>query len=110
MLNRPALAELAERYEALGQAWSALAKAVLPDEVPLLREARELLARKAALLHDGASVEELRAVWGRLADLQQEAADRFPLTEEDCRTLWGRLRDQIAALHAGEEAAHVECR
>lgn len=104
-LGRPALVELAERYEALGQAWSALAEAALPRQMPLFGEAMELLARKADLLHDGASVEELRAVWGRLGELEQEAADRFPLTEEDCRSLRGELHDQIAALYEGERAA-----
>jgi hypothetical protein len=105
-LGRPGLGQLADRYAALGQAWSDLADAALPDDVPLLSEARELLASKAALRHGGGPVEELHAVWTRLAELERESGERFPLSEEDCRSLRGRLRDQIAALHAGEEAAH----
>lgn len=101
------LLELGERYAELGRAWGALADAALPDDVPLLGEARELLTRKAALVHAGGPQEELRATWARLAQLEEQAGAAFPLAEEGCRELRAGLRGHILALHAGEVEAHA---
>lgn len=104
-LDRPTLARLGEQYTALGQAWSALAESALPDDVPLLREAKELLTHKAELIHAGDSPEAIQATWAGLAALEQQAGDAFPLDDADCRALRTQLREQILALHAGETAA-----
>lgn len=49
LLGRTDLAHLAEHDAALGRLWSDLAEAALPEEAPLLREARLLYAQKAPL-------------------------------------------------------------
>jgi hypothetical protein len=105
-LRDPTLAALGERYAELGREWSALADAALPDDVPLLGEAKALHGRKAELLHARAPAEEVRAVWRRLDALAVEAGERFPLSESDCATLRAGLSERILALHAGEVAAH----
>lgn len=105
-LRQPGLAALAERYGELGRAWSALADAALPDDVGLLREAKALLTRKAALISSGGPVDELRATWADLAGLEQQAADAFPLSDDECRALRTTLREHIRAVHHGEIAAH----
>jgi hypothetical protein len=106
-LRRPGLAALAEQYAALGRGWSALAGAALPDDAPALREAKELYARKAELTHDGGPAEEVRAVWQRLSELEQQAGERFPLSEAECADLRAHLQTQIMALYEGEVAAHA---
>jgi hypothetical protein len=106
-LGHPPLAALAERYARLGAAWSALAEAALPDEVPMLREARELYARKAELLHVGAPAEEVRAVWSRLAELEQQAREEFPLSEAACAELRTGLQARVRAMYADEVGAHA---
>src|SRR5262249_45912307 len=60
------LRDLAQRYTELGQAWSALAEAALPDDVPLFAEAKKLHARKAELTAAGNAVDELHATWAKL--------------------------------------------
>lgn len=104
-LNQPALATLADHYAGLGRDWSALADAALPDDVALLREAKELLTRKAALLHAGGPVEEVRAAWQRLAELERQAGEAFPLSVAASRELRVQLRERIAALYRGETTA-----
>lgn len=101
------LLALSERYGELGRDWSALADAALPDDVPLLGEAKELLTRKATLIHSGGATDEARAIWGRLAELEDQAGEQFPLSDDGCRELRVRLRERIAALHAGEVEAHA---
>jgi hypothetical protein len=106
-LHQPALAALAQRYTQLGHDWSALADAALPDDVPALREAKELHIRKAELAHAGGAAEEVRAIWGRLQELEQQNSAPFPLSDTDYAALRARLRDRIMALYEGEVAAHA---
>jgi hypothetical protein len=104
-LGRRPLAALAERYAALGQGWSDLAAAALPDDVPLLRDMRQLHAQKAELLHDGAPAEAISTVWQQLEALAEESRERFPLSERDYAALRAGLRERITALYAAEVAA-----
>ncbi|MCG8352184.1 MAG: BtrH N-terminal domain-containing protein [Chloroflexales bacterium] len=106
-LGDPALATLAEQYAELGRSWSELADAALPNDVPALRGAKELHARKAELLHSGAPSEEIRAVWQRLGELEAQIRERFPLSDQECADLRVQLRTRIIALYEGEIAAHA---
>jgi hypothetical protein len=101
------LAALAGRYAELGRAWGQLADAALPDEVPALREAKELYVGKAELVNTGGSAEEVRAAWVRLAELEAQARERFPLSDGECDQLRARLQAQIMALYEGEVVAHA---
>jgi Domain of unknown function (DUF4872)/Butirosin biosynthesis protein H, N-terminal len=105
-LERPRLAALAEQYAGLGRSWSELADAALPSDVPALGEAKSLYARKAELVHSGAAADELRAVWQRLGELEQQARTQFPLSDAACAELRAQLRARILALYDGEVAAH----
>lgn len=101
------LTELAERYADLGRRWTELADAALPDGVPMFREARKLMARKAELLvSDGPpAAAEIGAVWDKLGELASQAADRFPLTESECADLRADLKSRVLVLYEGEVAA-----
>jgi hypothetical protein len=106
-LGHPPLAELAERYAALGAMWSALADAALPDDVGMLREAKQLLTRKAELLDAGAPAAEIREVWRRLAALEEESRIQPPLSDAVYADLRRLLGERVAALYAHEVAAHA---
>jgi len=101
----PALRDLAERYADLGQQWSALASAALPEDVPAFKEAKDLLAAKAELGASGGSPDEIRAVWDRLNELEQAARDQFPLSDSECEDLRVALKERVLSLHSGEVAA-----
>ncbi len=109
-LSSKSLRALSQRYAELGTAWSALAAAALPEDVPLMREAKQLHARKAELVHSGgpAASDEMRAVWERLEELAAEAGQTFPLSNHRCADLRARLQPQIMALYEAEVAAHAE--
>ena len=102
------LAALGARYSALGQGWSELAHAALPEAVPMLAEARELLVRRAELLAAPwpDSREELTAVRERLHALSLEAAAAFPMDERAYAAFREELAGRIEALYAGERDAH----
>jgi Domain of unknown function (DUF4872)/Butirosin biosynthesis protein H, N-terminal len=101
------LTALADRYADLGGKWTELADAALPDSVPMFREAKTLIARKAELLvSDGPpGAEEIRGIWDQLGELTRQAADRFPLSNAECAELRADLKTRVLALYAGEIAA-----
>jgi Domain of unknown function (DUF4872)/Butirosin biosynthesis protein H, N-terminal len=98
------LDELAERYRDLGAAWSALADAALPDAVPICRETKELLARKAELINSGGSPDDIRMAYARLDELRPGSPDDFPLTEAQCEELRADLQRRVRSLHETETA------
>lgn len=100
-----ALNELAAQYRELGQAWSALADAAVPDSVPAFRQAKELRARLGELRHEGTSAEQTREVWGQLNQLESEAKTHFPLSTEESADLLADLRVRVLQLYEGETAA-----
>jgi hypothetical protein len=106
-LRQPALATLGEQYAELGRQWSALAEAALPDDVPLLRAAKDLSVRHAELLHGGAAANEVQDIWQQQAELQQQAKEQFPLTAAAGAALRAKLQTQVLALYEGEVAAQA---
>ena len=101
------LTALGEQYAALGRQWSELAESALPDDVPLTRAAKELCIRRRELMHDGAPVDEVRAVWQELGELAKQASLQFPLSATECATLRAQLQQRVLALYEGEVAAQV---
>ena len=82
LLGDAQLIELSERYAALGQAWSALADALLPAGVAAFDEARALIAQREQLYLDrGAEgAEDVRVAWARARELSAQAGEAFPLS------------------------------
>jgi len=108
----PTLAATGERYAALGAEWTALARAALPDDAPLLAEARTIQERVPGLFVDRgpAAADELRAAWARLAELSDEAAAEFPLSEAEVSELVADLAARLRSIHAAEVAALADLR
>ena len=107
-LGSASLRALGEQYAELGRAWSDLADAALPDTVPAMREAKEVLARRSEHLHsDGPpATDAVRAAWQRLDELAAGAEQEFPLSSTDIVDLRIELQRRVRAIHADEVAAH----
>jgi hypothetical protein len=104
-LSDPSLRALSDRYAEIGRSWSELADAALPDDVPLMRQAKEILARKAELTHAGANPDEIRVLWKQLGDLDRQVSGRFPRSEAECAALRAGLQKRITSLYEAEVAA-----
>jgi hypothetical protein len=105
ILNDSELGKLASAYVDLGRAWTELAHAALPDEVPAMREVKELLARKAELTAGGGSPAEIRDIWSNLDALERQARDRFPLSSADYQELRVALQKRVYAIYEQEQSA-----
>jgi hypothetical protein len=83
---------------------------LLPDEVPALKEARELITRKrAAFIEQGsAALPEIMDINVRLQAMQKAAVKDFPLNEAEAATLCETWAAQVLKIHDLEQEA-VEC-
>jgi hypothetical protein len=102
--SNKALGDVAGRYAALGRAWSDLATAALPEDVPLLAETRRVqdAIASAFAARGPAATAELRAGWMRLAEIEGEADRAFPLDEAAVTALRADLAARTRAIHAAE--------
>jgi hypothetical protein len=105
VLTESRLTSLAKRYARLGEMWSELADAALPDGVPLFREAKQQQVRYAELFMTNGSVEDKREIWRKLDELGARAKDAFPLTDQECADLRADLQNRLRQIIAEEEAA-----
>jgi hypothetical protein len=107
LLNRPALQGAAERFRQSASAWRALALAALPDDVPLLREAREVIDRRhARYVNDGpAALPEIQALTGQWNALAAQAAEAFPLDAAQAAALLANLSQHVLTIAALEREA-----
>ncbi len=76
LLEKPGLKEVAADFHQSAKAWDHLAEALLPDDVPLFKETRELMARSHKLFLDGGmeTVDERFQINNRLEELKSQAA------------------------------------
>lgn len=101
------LDEAAERYEDLGEQWTALARAALPDDVAMLAAARRLQEERAAryAAQGDDTVADLQRLWEQMNDLGTRAAAAFPLSDADAQALRVDLADRTRRIAAAERAA-----
>ncbi len=107
LLDQPGLRAVAEGYREAGRAWSALAVAVLPDDVPLLKESRELRRSMSTLFETrGAdALPEITNAAERVSTLESEIAASFPLTPTEISDLLASIGDHVRHVYDLEMAA-----
>jgi hypothetical protein len=107
VLEKPALKSTAALYRELSAAWSALADAALPDDVPFLKETRDLHSRRTQLFEEKGpdGVEEMTRLWNRLDEMKRLSEREFPLRPQEITALLASLRKQIEAIHRMESGA-----
>jgi len=110
ILQKPALREAASQFRGSEAAWATLAEMILPDDVPILSEAKALLDRKQALFmgYEAEKLEEIRQINRNLRELQAKAAADFPIREGEAVAYRERLAEQVMKIHGVEQEA-VKC-
>jgi hypothetical protein len=107
ILSKPALKDVATQYRAAANLWDDLYQALLPDNVALFKETRELMARNSMLFREqgAASLPERQKISARLAVIRESIAADFPLTDAEAAALRENLRDHIMKIHDAEKEA-----
>jgi hypothetical protein len=107
ILNRPVLKDAAAQFRAAAERWQDLTTALLPDDVPPFKEARELMLRSYSLFLDqgSESLEERKRIKLRLDAMKSDVAADFPLDEAGVRALKAGLRERVLRVHDAEQEA-----
>ena len=107
LLERPGLRPAAELFREAGGLWAGLARALLPEEVQPLGEARRLIRRQQELFREQgqAALPEMRENNDRLEAIAGEMERLFPLDEAGVNALCAGLAEQLMALHDTEAQA-----
>jgi hypothetical protein len=107
LLNKPALKEAAQQFRHSAEAWCQFANALLPDDVPALKETRDLKLRKRELFREkgGEALEEIRAIHQRLDEIKEAVGKDFPLTPNEATKMRETLREHVLKIHDIEQQA-----
>ena len=107
ILKRPALKEAAEKFRESYQLWLEFANALLPDNVPLLRESKKLIQKKHDLFitNGESALPEIKQINARLNELLEESKTDFPLSNAQAAEFRTNLRDILLKISAVEQQA-----
>jgi hypothetical protein len=107
ILEKPALGDVAQQFRASAAAWAELGPILLPEEVPLLGEMRQLMEREHSLfLQQGNdSLAERQQIHARMEAMREEAAAGFPLNEREVSGLMGNIAAHVLNIHDIEQTA-----
>ena len=106
ILDKPALADLAPQFQQAGDAWCALGKRLLPDDVPMLKEAREVMVKKhSTFLNQGNDALDVMHASNQRQNELLEASDDFPLDDDEITALQASIADQVQVIHDIEQDA-----
>jgi hypothetical protein len=96
ILGAPDLRTAADGFRSSRLVWLELMAAATPDDVPALREARELVLRRKVLFVERGdeALQEIRQIDARRGELRDAAAREFPLDEAGVAT----LREQMSVV------------
>jgi hypothetical protein len=107
ILKKPALKESADRFRESYSLWCQFAEALLPDDLPLLGESKNLIQRKHELFIEkgDSSLEEIKAINMRLNELLAQAETNFPLSHSQAADFRAHLHDMLLKISALEQDA-----
>lgn len=107
ILSRPKLKAAGKKFAASSAAWREFSNALLPDDVPAFKEARELRLqnRELFITQGSAALPELKRIEGRLRELKAAAKENFPMSDSAVANFRETLRTQVLKIHDLEKEA-----
>ena len=107
ILKKPSLKDPAGKFRESHRLWLELADAMLPDDVPLLGESKQLIQKKHELFTDQGetALPEISKINARLNELLKESETDFPLTVSQAGDLRANLRDILLKICVKEQEA-----
>ena len=112
VLQLSALDDAARRYRIAGGAWRDLLGALLPDDAPMLKQARDYIDRKNRLFIESgaAALPEMLDCNDKIEQLKQAAEEDFPMRAGDIRDLRGDIARRVEEVRQAEEEAVLALR
>ncbi|HEU4713533.1 MAG TPA: DUF4872 domain-containing protein [Pyrinomonadaceae bacterium] len=111
VLKKPALKKVAAQFREAEVSWNNIALAALPDSIPVLKETRDAIDRRATLLQKPRTPKidaELDSLRTRLLELRESSTQRLALSAADKLDLFSNMRARILETEPIERAAFTE--
>ena len=111
VLKKPGFRRVAEQFREAEASWHNVAVAALPDSVPILKETRVVLERRAALLQKPRTAkidDELNSIRTRLEELRESSAKDLALSANDKLELFSGIRTRVLETEAIERGAFTD--
>ena len=111
VLKKPGLKKVAEQFREAEASWHKVAQAALPDSIPLLKETRDVLDRRATLLQKPRTPridDELDSIRTRLKELRESSAKDLALSPADKLELFSGIRSRVLETEGIERAAFTD--
>ncbi len=111
VLKKPALRNVAERFRESEKSWRSISSAVLPDTIPVLKETRAALTRRAILLRKTRTAkteQELQSLREHLAHLRETSTSELSLSQAESLDLFADISARVLETEAIERAAFTE--
>lgn len=107
LLDRPSLRAAATTWRTSAQAWRELSAIALPEDVPLFKQARQLLDEGHDLFVEqgAASLERRQAFKADLNALREAAGKTFPLNDTQASEFCAAMAQQVLKIRALEGEA-----
>lgn len=107
LLDKPALNGVADCFRKSGEAWGALAQAILSDGVPMFAQSRALLDKQHQLfLHEGNdSITQRREILQQINGIKETAETDFPLDAAQIVSYRENIAEHVAQVHEIEAEA-----
>lgn len=108
ILNKPPLSQAAAPFREAARRWDDLMQTLLPEDIPLLQETRELMERDRVLfLEQGAAPDEREKIRQRLAEIENSVDGLFSQNDAEAAAarLREKLRERVLAVHDAEQQA-----
>lgn len=100
ILSKPELADISPKFRLAGNAWKTMGETLLPDDVPLLKEAREIMTEKHSLfLNEGNQSIEKRIELTKREQHLKGSSENFPLRDEEVVQLQQKIAEQVSVIH-----------
>ncbi len=100
VIGRTDLEKAADQFRGSAKAWGKLAKNALPAAVPLLKEARNLLAKRMKLFRTKGmkGLDDMSAIQRRLDEISGDARRDFPMSDDAIEKHFAKLRKDVLAI------------
>jgi hypothetical protein len=107
ILKKPALKESAGQFRESFTLWCEFAEALLPDNLPMLGESKNLIQREHDLFigRGESALKEIKGSHTRLNELLAQAETGFPFSQSEAVDFRAHLRDRLLTISAVEQRA-----
>jgi hypothetical protein len=109
ILRKPSLRDVAVQFADVGTLWDDLETLALPDDVPLLRDARFAAVEwdNTFRVQGQSATKDLEANVEKLKAIRGEVAHAFPLTEKELLEFLRELGSHVLEIYENERAALI---